>query len=109
MHKLDTAKKPAQRDWHSYYIVFRLRERGMTLRRLSRLNGCSPNSAAMAIRIAWPKMERLIAKAIGVTPQEIWPSRYHADGSPKGPRRRARFLKHSTAAARRNAQTAAAS
>lgn len=108
MRKLDTAKKPGPRDWSSHYIVFRLRERGMTLRRLSRLNGYSPNSATVATRVPWPKMERLIAKALGVTPQEIWPSRYHADGSPKGPRRRALFLKHSTAASRRNAQTAGA-
>lgn len=32
---------------------------------------------------SWPKMEELIAKAIGVTPQEIWPSRYNEDGTPK--------------------------
>lgn len=108
MAKLDTRKKPAPQDWSSHYIVFRLRERGMTLRRLSRLNGYSANAATVAIGIAWTKMELLIATAIGVAPQEIWPSRYHADGSPRGPRRRARFLKHSTAPARRNARTAGA-
>ena len=28
-------------------------------------------------------MEAIIAKAVGVMPQEIWPSRYNEDGTPK--------------------------
>ncbi|WP_233358209.1 helix-turn-helix domain-containing protein [Vibrio cholerae] len=26
----------------------------------------------------WPKGERIIAEAIGMTPQEVWPSRYRS-------------------------------
>ena len=107
MAKLDSPKKPALGDWPSHYIVYRLRERGTSFRRLSTRAGYAPTSAKAAIQIPWPKMEALIATAIGVKPQEIWPSRYHEDGSPKGPRRRARFLKHSTAGTRRTIQRAA--
>ena len=84
MPKLDTPKKPAtQQDWHPAYIVYQLRLKGLSLRRLSRLNGFAASSAEVVNRIAWPKMERLVAKAIGVAPQEIWPSRYNNDGTPK--------------------------
>lgn len=100
MPKTDAGKKPVSKDWSSHYIVFRLRERGTSMRRLSRLNHYCANAASIAIKTPWPKMQQLIAQAIGVTPQEIWPSRYHEDGGPRGPRRRARFLKHSTPAKR---------
>ena len=104
MAKIDTPKKPAPGDWPSHYIVYRLRERGTSFSRLSARHGYARSSARMVVHTAWPKMESLVASAIGVPAEEIWPSRYHEDGSPKGPRRRARFLKHSTAGTRRTIQ-----
>lgn len=86
MAKFAKPKKPARKDWPSHRIVYELRERGMSLRRLARLNGYASTSASVAIHIPWPKMERLIAGAIGREPQEIWPSRYHKDGTPKSKR-----------------------
>lgn len=83
MHKFDTPKKPAEPDWHPAYVVYRLRLKGLSLRRLSRINKYSPAAAQLATRISWPKMERLIADALGVAPQEIWPSRYNTDGTPR--------------------------
>ncbi len=102
MVKLDAPKKPASQDWHRADIKAALEKRGYSLARLSRLNGMSRSAAKMALHTQWPRMEQLIATAIGFTPQEIWPSRYHEDGSPKGPRRRIRFLKHNTAPAGSN-------
>jgi len=116
MVKLDAPKKPAPQDWHRADIKAALEKRGYSLARLSRLNGMSRGAAKCALHTQWPKMEQLIASAIGrlekreiahlalgdellhrsVTPQDIWPSRYHEDGSPKGPRRRIKFLKHNT-------------
>jgi len=84
MRKIDSPKKPApQEDWHPAYTVYRLRLKGLSLRRLARLNGYAQGSATLVMRVAWPKMERLVAGAIGVAPQEIWPSRYNDDGTPK--------------------------
>lgn len=57
--------------------------KGTSLTRLSRQHHYATNSLKIALRTPWPKGERLIAEAIGRAPQEIWPSRYNADGSPK--------------------------
>jgi len=98
MLKLNTSKKPAREDWHSAYIVYQLRLKGLSLRRLSRLHGYSVTAASLAVYMPWPKMERLIAEAIGVPPQTIWPSRYGPNG--KSNRRMGGFR------ASRNASTA---
>lgn len=87
----------AHADWPSYLIVFKLREKHISLRRLSRLNGYAPGSASAALYVRWPRMERLIAHAIGVPPKTIWPSRYHPDGTPSGRGERGRYrTKNST-------------
>jgi lambda repressor-like predicted transcriptional regulator len=44
----------------------------------------------------YPKCEAIIAQAIGVTPQTIWPTRYNQDGTPKKlapSRQRATYIK----------------
>ncbi len=86
MSNLDISKKPAPKDWHRADIKASLEKRGLSLARLARLHGYGRSSPALALRLPWPKMERLIAAAIGVRPQEIWPSRYHEDGTPKSGR-----------------------
>ncbi|TAK48758.1 MAG: transcriptional regulator [Xanthobacteraceae bacterium] len=86
MSNLDTSKKPAPQDWHRADIKAALEKRGLSLARLARLNGYGRTSTAAALHFPWPKMERLIAGAIGVAPQSIWPSRYHDDGAPKSGR-----------------------
>ncbi|ENT3457467.1 helix-turn-helix domain-containing protein [Salmonella enterica] len=53
-----------------------LEKRGITLRELSRQAGLSPDSLRNVFTRSWPRAERIIADALGVTPQEIWPSRY---------------------------------
>jgi Ner family transcriptional regulator len=84
MQRIDTPKKPAgPLDWNPAYIVYQLRLKGLSFRRLARLNGYAQGSATLVNRIAWPKMESLVARAIGVPPQQIWPSRYNPDGTPK--------------------------
>jgi len=106
MQKLDTPKKPApQQDWHPAYIVYQLRLKGLSLRRLSRMSGYATTSGQVVIRIPWPKMERMVADAIGATPQEIWPSRYNADGTPKSGLHKG---KRSTAARERNVEVKSA-
>jgi Ner family transcriptional regulator len=88
MMKIDTHKKPAPsksdvQDSSANYIQYRLREVGMSLRRLSRLHNYAPSSGAQVFQMPWPAMQKHIAAAIGVQPQEIWPSRYNDDGTPK--------------------------
>lgn len=87
MPTVDTTKKPArQQDWHRADIKAALEKRGWSIRRLSLNHGYAGKSLAGALSKPWPRAETLIAETIGVTPQRIWPSRYHRDGTPKSGR-----------------------
>ena len=63
-------------DWHPRRIVAEVHVKGTTLRALSLAAGLSQDSVKNALYRACPKYERIIANAIGVAPEEIWPSRY---------------------------------
>lgn len=103
---IDSPKKPALTDWHKADIVAALWKRGTSLERLGRLHGYAPNSISGALHRPYPKAERIIAEALGTTPQAIWPSRHHPDGSPRsgrGERGLGRYkAKSSAATAARN-------
>jgi len=79
-----TPKKPASKDWHKADIICGLWKLKTSIQKLSREHGYVGNGLELAIRKPWPRAQRIIAEALGVTPQEIWPSRYLQDGSPKG-------------------------
>ncbi|ELI5166530.1 maltose metabolism regulator [Salmonella enterica subsp. enterica serovar Enteritidis str. 648898 4-5] len=68
--------EPKSQDWHRADIKSALEKRGITLRDLSRQAGLSPDSLRNVFTRSWPRAERIIADALGITPQEIWPSRY---------------------------------
>ncbi len=71
------AKKPATQDWHKSDIKAALEKRGLTLKGLSISNGYrSVDAAAQALQRPYPKMERIIGRALGIKPETIWPSRY---------------------------------
>jgi len=57
--------------------------RGWSLASLSREHGYSPTAAGRALRTTWPQMELLIAEALGVHPNVIWPDRYDNQGVPQ--------------------------
>ncbi|MBO2589360.1 MULTISPECIES: helix-turn-helix domain-containing protein [Shewanella] len=65
-------------DWHRADIVAALKKRGLSVRQLSRDAGLGENTLANALRSPWPKGERIIAKALDLQPDEIWPSRYRS-------------------------------
>jgi len=88
MPNLHPPLKPAPQNWHVADIKCALEKKGWSLSRLSRKRGYSRNSCQMALYIPWPKMERIIADAIGVPPQTIWPSRYDEHGNSNRPRGR---------------------
>lgn len=66
-----------QQDWHPADIIAGLRKRGTSLAAVSRQAGLASSTLANALIRHWPKGERLIAEALGITPEQIWPSRYH--------------------------------
>ncbi|ECD5189189.1 transcriptional regulator [Salmonella enterica subsp. enterica serovar Moero] len=63
-------------DWHPADIIAALKKRGTSLSALSRQAGLASSTLANALTRHWPKGERLIAEELGVTPEQIWPSRY---------------------------------
>lgn len=86
MPNVDTTKKPAPKDWHRADIKAALEKSGWSLRRLSLNHAYAGKSLSTALRVPWPKAEGIIADAIGVPPQRIWPTRYNKDGTPKSGR-----------------------
>lgn len=77
MNQRPAPKKPALQDWHRADIVAALRKAGWSLRKLATHHGYKqPTTLIKALDRPWPKGERLIASAIGVAPEAIWPSRY---------------------------------
>ncbi|EAY2063387.1 transcriptional regulator [Salmonella enterica] len=64
------------KDCHPADIIAGLRKRGTSLAALSRQSGLASSTLANALTRHWPKGERLIAEALGVAPEKIWPSRY---------------------------------
>ncbi|APY61636.1 helix-turn-helix domain-containing protein [Salmonella enterica subsp. enterica serovar Essen] len=65
-----------QPDWHSADIMAALKKRGTSLSAVSRKPGLASSMLANALNRHWPKGEKLIAEALGVAPEKIWPSRY---------------------------------
>jgi Ner family transcriptional regulator len=70
-------------DWHPADVLAALKKRGHNLAGLSVANGYHPTAAGKALKQPWPAVERLLADAIGVPAQRIWPSRYDAEGNPR--------------------------
>ncbi len=75
--------QPGATDWHPADVLAALKKRGHSLSGLSVANGYHPTAAGKALKQPWPAMEQLLAEAIGTAPQEIWPSRYDTEGSPR--------------------------
>lgn len=65
-----------QPDWHSADIIAALKKRGTSLSAVSRKSGLASSTLANALTRRWPKGEKLIAEALGIAPEQIWPSRY---------------------------------
>ena len=76
MHTQRTIKKAPTGDWHPADIIAALKKTGTNLSALSAQNGYSRNGLRNALYRHYPKAERMIAEAIGVSPAEIWGSRY---------------------------------
>jgi Ner family transcriptional regulator len=86
MDSLNMTKKPASKDWHRADIIAAVRKTGTDLSKLSIKHGLGIGVLRNCLNHPYPKYERIIAEHLGIPQQKIWPSRYHADGSPKSGR-----------------------
>jgi Ner family transcriptional regulator len=64
----------AHADWHPADVVAALRKRGTSLRQLAAQNGYS--HIQRVLTSPWLAAEQVVARALGVQPRDIWPSRY---------------------------------
>ena len=68
-------------DWPAEKIKEAIYATGISLEALALKAGYSAGVCRYAIvRAGCPGADRVIAKRLGVTPHQIWPSRYHEDG-----------------------------
>jgi len=70
------SKKINRADWHRADIVAGLHKNGRSLAALGRENQLSATTLKNALDKRYPGAERIIADALGLEPQDIWPSRY---------------------------------
>nr|DAS94180.1 MAG TPA: putative transcriptional regulator [Caudoviricetes sp.] len=68
-------KKTAE-NWHRADILAELKKRGWTLRSLAEEGNVSYSTLKTVFDKSYPKMERLVANAIGVAPEVIWAARF---------------------------------
>jgi len=78
-HILDDPQQ--RREW----IKQNLRQRGSSLAQVARDHGVSRDAATLALKKPYPRMERAIAQALGLAPQQLWPERYDENGQPNRP------------------------
>ncbi|WP_392566215.1 helix-turn-helix transcriptional regulator [Utexia brackfieldae] len=65
-----------QEDWHPADIIAGLKKKGTSLSALSRQSGYAACTLGNVLLRSWTRGELIIANKLGVTPEEIWPSRY---------------------------------
>nr|WP_310617368.1 helix-turn-helix transcriptional regulator [Pantoea cypripedii] len=63
-------------DWHREDILAAIRKKKKSMAALSREFGLSSGTLINTLNRPWLRGERIIAGAIGVKAEEIWPSRY---------------------------------
>lgn len=80
--KAGMAPGPERADWHNADIKAALDKAGWSLRQLSIHHGLTHTAFQKALMHPYPRAEQAIADVIGIPPQEIWPSRYNAEGQP---------------------------
>lgn len=73
---MHTKKDKEQEDWHPALISAMLKMKGTNLSALSVENGFHRSNLRNAIYRHYPKAEKIIAEKLGVSPAEIWASRY---------------------------------
>ncbi len=68
-------------DWSKDAIYTALKNKGVDLAELERLQNLKPGTMRNTFYRACPAYEQVIAQAIGVEPAVIWPSRYQPKNS----------------------------
>ncbi|MCC4116389.1 helix-turn-helix domain-containing protein [Aromatoleum toluclasticum] len=82
------ARKPPAKDWDRYQVTAALKRAGITFAGLARAHNLHHTTVRTALYQSSPRCEALIAAALGMQPESIWPSRYTAEAVAANPWRR---------------------
>lgn len=66
-------------DWHPEIIKAEIHKLGLSFRTLSLQAGYSKDSLKSVLRTPCKPYQQIVADALGVPPEVIWPSRYQTD------------------------------
>ena len=70
---------PPTGDWSWHEVTYRLRCRGWTFKTLGDANGVHPSAFSRLRRVADGRHQATLARAIGLSPLAMWPSRYEPE------------------------------
>lgn len=71
---MNTLTSDSAHDWHPADVCAALRKRGTSLRKIAQANGYTHIQAVLTR--PWWAVEHLVADALGLRADEIWPTRY---------------------------------
>ncbi len=78
--QLQTLKIPTNPAARRAWLVFKLRELGLSVRRLAAQEGVSSSAILQAMNLPSSYMEALIARTLGVQPRDLFPERFDSSG-----------------------------
>lgn len=58
------------------WVKYELRLKGSSFSEIARQNGCARETISRTFSKRMPKWEKVVAAAMGMTPEELWPERY---------------------------------
>lgn len=79
-------KSTGPQDWSNEYIKYRIRELFGSMTYMAYCYGLHPSVIRRALRVPYPKVDQVIAKALREKPETIWPSRYDIEVVAGNPR-----------------------
>lgn len=91
------------------WIKYQIHMQGRTMAQVAAAAGVDRRTLYTVFQKPYPRMEKVVADALGLMPQELFPERYDADGLPNRMRGRprkstAKTTKNNTARKPRNVQ-----
>lgn len=75
-------KPPSLSGWHPEDVKAAVRKKGVSLSALAEMHGFGPSYLRNTLMRPLFEGEQIIARFLGVAPQEIWPKRYDESGNP---------------------------
>lgn len=84
MIELDNRTKVLLRDpiKRRAWVKYQIQMQGRSMAEVAREAGVKRTALYSAFKKTYPRMEKVIADALGLPPAVVWPERYDADGLP---------------------------